>query len=233
MNAYDELVESRKRCRICVQRDPGKIRNGNEFPFDRPVVSYWSQWLGHQTPTILIVGQDFGDVEYFIRHQGLDERDNITNANLRKLLKVAGLNVGEAPDRDDSAPVFLTNSILCLKAGQMNAPIKPAWVDACAQKHLYPLTNHLNAPIVVAMGANAWRAVRRVFSLPEAPTAIKSAAGSSWDIPRGTSVTRVFAVVHCSGLGIGNRSWPQQVSDWCKIGETVREFHNHLPQSRR
>jgi uracil-DNA glycosylase len=221
MKTYDELVESRKRCRICMETDPGEIHNGDEFDFDPPVVSYWSQWLGHPNPILLIVGQDFSDIGYFCRNQGTDEPDNETNENLRKLLTEAEVKVEKGPARDEGARVFLTNSILCLKAGRMNAPIKHRWVDACAQNHLLPLINYLNAPIVIGMGVNGWRAVRKVFQLTHTPPQIKRAAGGSWDTPTGT---RIFPVVHCSNLGIGNRPWPQQLADWRRIGDAVREL---------
>jgi uracil-DNA glycosylase len=221
MITYDELVMRRKMCRLCMQTDPDKIHNGDEFDFDPPVTSYWSQWLGHQQPRILIVGQDFGNVEYFCRHRGIDKLGNETNDNLLKLLFEADIEVGNAPDCDPVAPVFLTNSILCLKSGPMNGPIKERWVNACSQNHLLSLTNYLNPPIVVGMGTMGWRAVRRVFQLASTPQGIKLAAGGSWDTPTGT---RIFAVVHCSRLGILNRPWPQQVADWQKIGTTLREL---------
>jgi hypothetical protein len=204
-----------------MQADPGEIHNGDEFDFDPYVVSYWSQWLGHPTPLLLIVGQDFGTVEYFRCHQGRDEPRNETNENLWKLLTEAGVKIEKAPHRDHTARVFLTNSILCLKAGKMSDAIRPRWVDACAQNHLLPLANYLKAPIVIGMGAKGWRAVRKVLQLPHTPPQILRAAGGLWNTPAGT---RVFAVVHCSNLGIRNRSWLQQVADWRRIGDAVREL---------
>jgi hypothetical protein len=221
MSTYEELVMRGKMCRLCMHTDPDKIHNGYEFDFDPPVISYWSQWLGHQQPHILIVGQDFGNVEYFRKYRGVDEPRNETNENLWKLLFEAGIKVGKAPDCDSSAPVFLTNSILCLKSGAMNAPIKERWVDACAQNHLFSLTSYLNPSIVVGMGTMGWRAVRRVFQLAGTPQAIKLAAGGSWST---LTRARIFAVVHCSRLGILNRPWPQQVADWQKIGTTLRKL---------
>ncbi|HEX3153842.1 MAG TPA: hypothetical protein VHV32_04415 [Candidatus Angelobacter sp.] len=221
MTIYDELVMRRKMCRLCMQTDQDKIHNGYEFDFDPPVISYWSEWLGHQRPRILIVGQDFGNVEYFRRYRGIDEPRNETNENLRKLLFEAGMKVGKAPDCDSASPIFLTNSILCLKSGAMKAQIKGRWVDTCAKNHLLSLTSYLNPSIVVGMGTMGWRAVRRVFQLADTPQRIKLAAGGSWATSTGTLI---FAVVHCSRLGILNRPWMQQVADWQKIGTTLREL---------
>jgi hypothetical protein len=71
---WPALVSARKACRICVQRSPGRIRSGAEFEFDPDVVSHWQQWLGHKQPKLLIVGQDFANVDYFVRYRGMTSR---------------------------------------------------------------------------------------------------------------------------------------------------------------
>src|SRR5271155_733790 len=115
------LAENRRSCRICCDRDPNLIEYGSAFDFDPPVVSYWSQWLGNPKPKILIVGQDFSNVEYFKKVKGQPQPASETNANLREFLAQAGVP-SSLPDNE--VPVFLTNAILCLKTGPMNAPVK-------------------------------------------------------------------------------------------------------------
>jgi uracil-DNA glycosylase len=218
LEEFRALVEARKACRICVQRNPGRIRSCAEFEFDPEVVSHWEQWLGHQKPKILVVGQDFGNVEYFIRHRGRDEPHNKTNDNLQKLLAAAGIEVTNPPDPDRDAPVFMTNSILCIKEGKMSGPILSSWVRSCTERHLLPLLRHLKPPVVVGMGSCGWRAVRQAFALRHAPARISLAAGSCWIA---ADRTRVFAVGHCGPLGVINRPWPRQIADWRCIGEAV------------
>ncbi len=220
MEEYGALVAARKACRICVERSPGKIRSCAEFEFDPDIVSHWELWLGHKRPKLLAVGQDFGNIGYFVRNRGRDEPNNKTNDNLRKLLIEAGFSVTEPPQLDRTAPVFLTNSILCVKEGAMNAAIRSSWVSTCAEQHLRPLVRYLKPPVVVGMGNCGWRAVRQVFALAEAPERISNAAGSSWIA---ADQTRVFAVGHPGPLGIINRRWPQQLADWRRIGEAVAE----------
>jgi uracil-DNA glycosylase len=218
MEDFDALIRARKACRICVYRNPGRIRSCAEFAFDPAVVSHWEQWLGHRNPKLLVVGQDFGNIGYFVRNLGRDEPNNKTNENLFKLLTAARIEVSHPSDRDDHAPVFLTNSILCVKEGAMNGAILSSWVDACSDQHLRPLIRCLKPPVVVGMGNCGWRAVRRVFGLNDAPRRISQAAGSSW-ISRDR--TLVFAVGHCGPLGVINRGWVQQLADWRRIGEAV------------
>jgi DNA polymerase len=218
MEEYGALVAARKACRICVERSPGRIRSCAEFEYDPDVISHWELWLGHKHPKLLVVGQDFGNVDYFVRNRGRDEPNNKTNENLWKLLGEAGIRAKQPRELDLDAPVFLTNSVLCLKEGTMNGPVRASWVNACTQRHLLPLLRWLKPPVAVGMGNYGWQAVRQAFALQKTPQPISLAAGSSWT---SEDRTRVFAVGHCSPLGLINRRWPQQVADWRRIGEAV------------
>jgi hypothetical protein len=163
------------------------------------------------------VGQDFSNVDYFVRNRGRDEPYNRTNVNLHRLLATAGMEVKHPSQCDAEAPVFLTNSILCIKEGPMAGPILSSWIDACTERHLRPLIRLLRPPIVVGMGGAGWRAVRQVFGLDASPRLISHAAGSCWV----AEYTGIFAVGHCGPLGLINRPWPQQLADWRRIGAAV------------
>ena len=215
---WHALVSARKACRLCVKRSPGKLRSCAEFDFDPDVVSHWEQWLGHKRPKLLLVGQDFGSIRYFTRNRGRDERHNKTNDNLHRLLAEAGIYPTPPPDRDFGTPVFLTNSILCVKEGAMNAAIRASWVITCTEIHLTPLLRYLTPPVVVGMGSWGWQAVRQALALTQTPRHISRAAGTSW---MSADQTQVFAVGHCGPLGIINRPWSQQVVDWQRIGRAV------------
>jgi uracil-DNA glycosylase len=218
MEQYEALVAARKACRICVERSPGRLRSCAEFDYDPDVVSLWELWLGHQSPKLLVVGQDFGNVDYFARNHGRDEPHNKTNDNLHKLLAAAGIEAGTPPELDPVTPVFLTNSILCLKEGAMSEPIRSSWVSSCTERHLRPLLRWLRPPVVVGMGNFGWQAVRQAFALLDAPRPISLAAGRTWIA---ADETRIFAVGHCGPLGLINRPWPQQIEDWRQVGEAV------------
>jgi uracil-DNA glycosylase len=102
----------------------------------------------------------------------------------------------------------------------MNAQIKDRWVKACSTHHLVPLLQQLRPPFVIAMGKHGWAAVRQALELNQTPERIKEAAGNTW-ITAGKQ--QIFAVGHCSGLVLVNRSWPQQVADWKKIGSVLTQ----------
>ena len=202
-----------------MDKDPGEIVNGSSFDFDPNVVSHWSQWLGHPSPRILVVGQDFSDSDYFERNRGADSPDNATNKNLSKLLELAGVKHQLEHQKVSEAPVYLTNSILCLKTPPMNRPISRGWVRNCATNHLRPLIVELKPEVIVGMGAHGWRAVCLALNLMDLPTAITAAAGNSWKIGN----HYVCAVGHCGPLGLANRNWDKQAKDWKHIGELLGE----------
>ena len=232
MDEYRELVAARKACRICVERSPGRIRSCGDYPFDPEVVSHWEQWLGHKRPKLVVVGQDFGNVAYYERSRGRDEVGNQTNLNLQRCLAAARITVADPPGLDPAAPVFMTNSILCVKEGRMDAPILGSWVRSCTEAHLKPLLRYLRPPVVVGMGSRGWQAVRQAFALDNAPPQISKAVGDDWVAADGT---RIFAVVHCGPLGLTNRPWPQQLADWRRIGEAIAmasEPHRLEPAAR-
>lgn len=218
---FEPLIVARKSCRICLDISPGQIHCGSSCQFDPDVVSYWSQWLGHPKPKLLIVGQDFGDIAYFDRWNGLDDPGNKTNKNLYKLLKLIGLQPALPPQRDNTTPVFLTNAVLCLKEPPMNRPLLDSWIRSCAVHCLRPLLDALNPPIVVAMGGSAWKATRIAANLQDTPSKIGDAAGGVWFNSHGQ---KIFPVGHCGGLGLRNRSENLQRQDWLRIGESLREF---------
>jgi hypothetical protein len=226
MDMYEALVAARKQCTICVNQYRGEIENGSKYSFDPNVVSYWSQWLGNRTPKLVIVGNDFGNIDYFERNDGRDECNNPTNDNLKKLLNEADIPVTKAPEPDHEAPVYLTNSVLCLKAGDMNAPLRTGWVRECTRHHLVPLVRYLKPLVVVGMGGLGWAAVRMLYwsSLQHTSEKISRVAGCQWTVDDGIVV---FAVGHCGWQGINGptgRPWEQQVRDWRLIGETVRRL---------
>ncbi len=217
---FGELVRARKDWRLCVDGGSSQLCNGNSFDFDPDVVSHRSQWLGHQRPSLLVVSQDFSGTDYFERNLGRDDPTSPTNLSLRDLLAHAGIAAGPPPARDHEAPVYLTNSILCLKPGAKSGPIRNGWVRNCARHHLAPLLDHLRPQAVVAMGGPAWRAVQEVFPSTGLPGAIMDAAGKSWILPVRCGV---FPVGHCSGLGLANRPWQQQLADWREIGRFLAD----------
>lgn len=217
---HEQLVQARQACRLCMGKDPDSLRNPSRYDFDRPIISYWSQWMGHLSPELLVVGQDFSDWAFFEDQRGQDEADCVTNKNLRSRLADAGFNdiqLGHDPD----ARVYLTNAILCLKRPPVTSAVKARWVKNCAETHLTRLIDVLQPKAVVATGSHAWAAVLQAANLIDAPQ--KIAAAADLRTPFFSALERYdgiafFAVGHTGGLGVVNRSTIKQVGDWQEIG---------------
>jgi hypothetical protein len=171
---------------------------------------------------LLIVGQDFSDIDYFDRHHGADVAKNPTNEKLRELLtSCTVLQPTLPPVHDPNTPIYLTNAILCLKNPPMNSPILNSWVTNCTKLHLQPLIEKLAPPVIVAMGAKAWHAVRVASDLDSAPAALKDAVGKEWV---DKDYRRIFPVGHCGRLGLRNRPAFLQEQDWMRIGAALEDY---------
>ncbi len=215
----EELTRARQACRRCMNSHPGDIRNGSDFDYDPPVVSYWSQWLGDLQPRLLIVGQDFANFAYFKEFQGRPDHDSKTNQNLFLLLKEAGFRPKQPSEKDVTSGVFLTNSFLCFKTSNgMSGTVKKSWSKTCTEHHLRPLMRVLAPKAVVALGGLAWGAIRESFSLKSAPERISEAAGGHWP----SKDAEIFAMGHCGGLGLRNRAKDSQLKDWQRLGEFLK-----------
>ena len=75
---YEQLVECRKTCSLCsALENPSRCEQGQ---YDSPHIGPWSQWQGHLNAELMVVGQDWGDTNYFIKNQGLEAKRNPTNS---------------------------------------------------------------------------------------------------------------------------------------------------------
>ena len=96
---YDALVEKRKACRLCVGLSnpaEAKLRR-----FDSDQIGPWSRLHGDLNAQLLIVGQDWGGVKYYIDNEGKDKLDNPTMCYLEQLLHHIGIHVSVTSYSDE------------------------------------------------------------------------------------------------------------------------------------
>ena len=99
-----------------------------------------------------------GKVADILKWEGIDQcKGNPTNDNLRRLLRSIGIDIGP-PGVDQEGQIFLTNVILCLKEGTLQAPVKEMWATRCGEKFLRPLIEIVEPRVVVALGERSFRA---------------------------------------------------------------------------
>ena len=215
---YCELVGERKACARCQGlTNPSRCEDGK---FDGDEVGAWSCWQGNLTAELMVVGQDWGDVNYFVKNRGREARGNPTNDNLIKLLGSIGFLIDEPSIVQTSMRglLFFTNAILCLKDGGLQGPVKKDWFETCGQYFLRPTITIIKPPVIVTLGEQAFRALELVYSLPRKPKrSFKSVVEDQDGIPLPDG-PHLFPMYHCgSGSVNRNRDMELQMQDWMRV----------------
>lgn len=218
---YRQLVELRQHAIFPPGlQNPSQIEGGK---FDCTQIGPWSLWQGNLEAEMLVIGQDWGDENYFRLNEGRDTDDNITNQNLRKLLTSIGLDPGP-PSSPTAQPLFFTNAVLGIKSGGMSADLKHDWLRHSSLNFTGPLIEIIRPRLIVALGISAYKALRFIFpSLPYEPmnNLLKY---PPFHLPENGIL---FPMAHCGGLGSVNRNIEVQLKDWKKI---VPYLHSAKPK---
>jgi hypothetical protein len=129
-------------------------------------------------------------------------------SNCRSLTKDLG-----TPDSPTLAPVFLTNAISGIIDTQAKGGnrIRKALLQEHAREFLKPLIDIIEPAIIIAMGKEALIATSKAlgFAAPKRLALLES--------PFQVGDQLVFAVHHCGAMGLINRTFALQRSDWKKI----------------
>jgi uracil-DNA glycosylase len=217
--AYATLVRARKSCHAC----PGLI---NPADCDRGIhdsnqIGPWSLWQGNLKADLLIVGQDWGDTRYFITNKGHEADGNPTNHTLRRLLGSVGIEI-TAPTPSDAGggTVFLTNAVLCLKGGGLQAKVRREWVVNCGSRFLRPTIDLIAPKVVVTLGQWAYRAITAAYGVP------RIAFRKAVERPEGFALAdgiRHLPMYHCGARILNtHRPMDMQLRDWERVGRALR-----------
>ena len=217
---YSALVSCRKACTACAGLS--NVASYEAGAFDSAEIGPWTRWQADLDARVMVIGQDWGDRSAFVRQKGVDVDSSATNQVLRELLASVGLELsppqsGQPPERRG---VFLTNAILCLKAGGAQADVLNAWFDTCGVRFLKPQIELVNPPVVVCLGERAYRAVLRAFGIRPRPFRQAVDAGDFERLPHGSVVVPVY---HC-GRRILNthRGLSAQFNDWRRVANALQ-----------
>jgi DNA polymerase len=210
---YAALVSDRKLCRLCEGlRNPA---DANLAAFDSDEIGPWTRLHGDLDAELMVIGQDWGDIRYYNANHGLDDLRNPTMRTLELLLRGIGLDISLAAYETGQRRVFLTNAILCLKDGGLQAPVVRQWFDNCGSNFLRRQIEIVSPRVAVTLGQRAYEAVLGAFGLKVGPfrRAVEDQEGTR--LPNGS---RVLAVYHC-GQRILNthRQIEQQQQDWQRV----------------
>jgi DNA polymerase len=213
---YSELVAARKACRRCAElKNPSEFEDGR---YDSDHVGPWSRWQGNLDAPLLVVGQDWGDTQYFARNMGLEKPGNPTNRTLAELLRSVGIDIGPPGHSHGADAAFFTNAVLCLKEGGLQGKVRREWFQNCSP-YLKRQLEIVRPKVAIGLGQLAFESILRAFDIK--PPAFRSAVEDD----RGTVLptgSRLFAVYHC-GVRILNthRPFGAQLRDWQRVGRAL------------
>lgn len=213
--AYRDLVEMRKKCRLCEPKlvNPQIVNRDS----DCEEIGAWSQWYGSLNAKIVLVGQDWGTVNYYIESEGKDNPKNEGMVNLTELFDSIGIQI-DKPYFSKNDLLFFTSIVLCLKdSPKMNEKVSPVHCKWCGNLFLKPLISMLQPKVIIAMGLPAFHTICSLYGLKAYEKKnLKDVIGIESGF-RILADTTVFPVYHCSPLGVANRKWDGQIADWKKV----------------
>lgn len=212
---YAQLTARRKACRLCHDlTNPAQVDGGKHDVHG--AIGPWTAWQGNLSAGVIVVGQDWGDVDYFRKYAGKDDPNNPTNKALLCLMKEAGLEIEMLEQRVAPGKAYFTNAILCLKSGGMQAPVLAEWFSNCSL-FLVQQIKLVKPKVVVTLGQKALNAVLAAFGMPE--RALRQAV----EVRKGIELfdeCRLFAMYHCGARVLNtHRRMAEQRTDWQRLGK--------------
>ncbi|WP_163113718.1 uracil-DNA glycosylase family protein [Bacillus sp. JNUCC-21] len=201
---YRELVLRRKQCTICQGvKNPAVILNGR---YDSNHINPWTKWHGNLNAKVLIIGQDWGHVDAFIRNKGQVNPLNPTNNKLIEMLALIGIRPEDT---------YLTNAILCMKETEnLSGRTKSAWYRNCGENFLKYEIEIVNPKIIITLGVKPFRTIKRVYNIR-----CSNNLGDviKFEKPIIINEAKWFPVYHIGKLAQNLRPLEKQREDWGRI----------------
>ncbi|MBK7287032.1 MAG: hypothetical protein IPI95_07950 [Flavobacteriales bacterium] len=242
-DAYQSLVKQRRTCSVCASAG---YKNQTDLGDDTNEIGNLSTWANDLDADILIVAQDFSNQEIYLRDKGriepkpitetskASEYSTATNYYLRELTKLIGRDIG-LPTGNSGKGIFITNAVLCMKPGAMNAANPSSVISHCGTHFLRPLIEIVKPKAIVSLGAVPAQSVLKVYATenPELAALQRSAFGPvfrKWPITLGKSGTRLYPMFHPGLLGqsqrrraepSGGNGWELMKTDWLRMNSEL------------
>lgn len=209
---YAQLVQKRKACRFCAPElvNPNDCEHG---VFDEGEhIGAWSRWQGNLDATLMIIGQDWGGADFYVKYEGIGNDENSTNKSIRDLLKSIDIDI-ELPQVGATGSLFFTNSILCLRQSGLTGPTKSRWFKNCSKEFLRPQIELVRPKVVATLGYKAYRSVMDAFGVPT-KSKMRDAVTEATRLQNGSLLVPLY---HPGRLGTVSRSLEDQKLDWQRI----------------
>ena len=215
---YRELVTRRKACQACPElTNPSDYMGG---VFDSNHIGPWSRWHGDLEAQLVVIGQDWGDVGYFEKHEGHDLDKTPTNTNLCILLSSIGFQTNPASGATQHHHgLFFTNAVLCLKKGGLGSSVKAAWFNNCGG-FLKETIDLISPKVVVSLGEPACRSIIKLCRLEKGKFRDLVEQTEGFRLPNGSLY---FSMYHPSPRVLSKvRVREQQLADWQRLRRVLK-----------
>jgi hypothetical protein len=218
---YQQLVLKRKYFRPLVdglinqQVVQGAAFDKGEF------LEPWAKWHNAIPAKILLVGQDWGGVNYFISNGGRDDECNPTCRNLSELFKEINIDIGTPKDPNKTANVHFTNIIPFLRTGPMQGSLEKILTQDVINEYAYNFTGPLIAivepRIIITLGKSAFRGIASLYGIDIGKRTRLRDFTEQCPLQLTESIL-LFPMFHCGSSGVNrSRKMVIQKSDWLKI----------------
>src|ERR1035437_10245496 len=135
--AYRQLVEKRKKYSFC-----NGLTNPSQTKFAIDELEPWAQWQNNINAEILVIGQEYCDVQTYENTEAKVERfenryEYPANQNLHSyFFDILGYEIGHPIHPNKTNRIFFTNAVMGLKPGTMSANFKTSWLTESREEFL-------------------------------------------------------------------------------------------------
>ncbi|MDR3695598.1 hypothetical protein [Mucilaginibacter sp.] len=215
---YEELVKNRKDSKLNID---GLI-NQSELDFDTGCyLDPWGKWYNSANPDILVIGQDWGNVKYYEKNNGLDNPSNPTCSNLIKLFSSIGFEIGSPLKPNTELKLHFANIIPFIRRGKMQGSLElilnQQTINVFALIFMKPLVELLQPKIVITLGLASTTALLNVFDIPteKKNKLTEMVTGPAINL---TDDIKLLPMFHCGASVINrNRNLELQKIDWQRV----------------
>lgn len=212
---YSQLVNRRKECRLCEGlTNPNDCHNG--LFDDGEYIGPWTRWQGNLDAALMLIGQDWGGTDHYLRYRGTGNDANPTNETIRELLASISIFV-HLPSQSGPNSLFFTNAILCLRSVGLSGPTQQTWFRNCSATFLRPQIDLVRPKVVATLGLRAYWSVMKAYEFSP-KVRMRDAVKEIKCLPNGSLLVPLY---HPGKLGIVSRSLPQQRVDWTRVRQAL------------
>lgn len=244
---YIQLVQKRKSDNYSHEFG---YKNQSIFPdFDHEEIGNFTMWANDLDAHIMVIAQDYCNVETFQKCKGLiqekpfQDANNIkewevpTNYFLWQLLKCLNRDIGlPIKGQTKQSGVFLTNAVLDLKPGKMSAKNKNKVNHHSGENYLKPLVSIIEPLHIITLGVLATQSLLKLYADETPAYKSKSSQSMTKLFEEGSfairnGATTVHPVYHPSRLGQSGRcrietsksmdGFSLMKKDWGQILKTI------------